>query len=88
MTPAGPRSARRRRDDAGLSMVVTLAGLVIVALLVLVGLKSTFGSGTSSGSSVRQPVSAGRRRPGAAVPGHRAHHRRHPHRGLRKLRGP
>ena len=58
MTPAGPRSARRRRDDAGLSMVVTLAGLVIVALLVLVGLKSTFGSGTSSGSSVHQPVSA------------------------------
>ena len=58
MTPAGPRSAHRRRDDAGLSMVVTLAGLVIVALLVLVALKSTFGSGTSSGSSVHQPVSA------------------------------
>ena len=39
-------------------MVVTLAGLVIVALLVLVGLKSTLGSGSSSGSTTQQPVSA------------------------------
>ena len=54
----GPRPRGRLRDDAGLSMVVTLAGLVIVALLVLVALKSSFGSGSSSGSSVRQPVSA------------------------------
>ena len=54
----GPRPRGRLRDDAGLSMVVTLAGLVIVALLVLVALKSSFGSGSSSDSSVRQPVSA------------------------------
>ena len=60
MTPAArTRPFRhRRRDDAGLSMVVTLVGLVVVALLVLVGLKSTLGSGSSSGSSTQQPVSA------------------------------
>lgn len=60
MTPAARsrRSRHHRRDDAGLSMVVTLAGLVIVALLVLVGLKSTLGSGSTTGSSAHQPVAA------------------------------
>jgi hypothetical protein len=60
MTPADRATGtrERRHDDDGLSMVVTLASLVVVALLVLVGLKSTFGSGTTSGSSVHQPVSA------------------------------
>ena len=60
MPPAArsPRSRHLRRDDTGLSMVVTLAGLVLVALLVLVGLKSAFGSGTTSGSSAQRPVSA------------------------------
>lgn len=60
MTPAArtPRTLPPGRDDAGLSMVVTLASLLVVALLVLVGIKSTLGSGSTSSSSVHQPVSA------------------------------
>jgi hypothetical protein len=66
MTPAArsPRPRRPwhsrcpRRDDAGLSMVVTLAGLVVVALLVLVGVRSTLGSGSTSGPSSPRPASA------------------------------
>jgi len=56
--PVSRRFVPRRpcRDDTGLSMVVTLAGLVVVALLVLVGIRSTLSPG-GSGPAAGHPVS-------------------------------
>jgi Flp pilus assembly protein TadG len=62
MTDASPPARRpeRRRDDAGLSMVVTAASLLVVALLVIFSVKATLGStsASSAGSSVRAPLAA------------------------------
>jgi hypothetical protein len=58
--PASGARPARRRTDAGLSMVVTAASMLLVALLVIVSVKATLGSSGSASvhSSIQAPLSA------------------------------
>ena len=58
-TTGTARHRVRRRDEQGLSMVVTMVSLVAVALLVLLAARATLGGSSGSAStSVDQPVAA------------------------------